>query len=57
LEAATDLSAEFYYTAGAVYLDNGQGDAARDFAIKAYDLGYPLPGLKRKLQHLGYWDD
>jgi hypothetical protein len=34
-------------------LDLGQKDAALEYARKAYGMGYPLPGLRRKLDAAG----
>jgi len=48
-------SAELYYTAAMTYLDKGQLETAQNYAVQAYKLGYPLPGLQRKLAKLGYW--
>jgi tetratricopeptide (TPR) repeat protein len=47
-------SAEINYALGLLYFDNKRYDDARECAVKAYSLGYPLPGLKRKLALAGY---
>lgn len=48
-------SPEIEYNLGLIYLQLGDVDAAAKHAHAAYALGYPLPGLKRKLQKLGKW--
>ncbi|HCB14326.1 MAG TPA: hypothetical protein DEP36_12275 [Gammaproteobacteria bacterium] len=46
-------SAEVEYFLGHTYLDLGLYDDAKRHADKAYQLGYPLPGLKNKLRRIG----
>jgi tetratricopeptide (TPR) repeat protein len=46
-------SAEINYNLGLYYLELGRFDDARECAARAYSLGYPLPGLKKKLMALG----
>lgn len=48
-------SAEIQYYLGLIYLQSGDQDAALKHALKAYELGYPLPGLRDKLTALGKW--
>ncbi len=48
-------SAEAHYNIGLVYTDLKRFEDARKHAYVAYSLGYPLPGLKRKLTRLGEW--
>lgn len=55
LDRVTNPSAELYYTAAIAYIEKNDLETAQVYAIEAYDLGYPLPGLKRKLTKLGYW--
>jgi len=43
-------SAEFYYNFSLLYFDIGNIDLSKYYAEMAYDLGYPLQGLKRKLK-------
>lgn len=50
-------SPEIDYNLGLIYLELGDVDAAAKRAHIAYNLGYPLPGLKRKLQRLGKWQE
>jgi tetratricopeptide (TPR) repeat protein len=56
-EALTLLpnSAEVHYNMGLTYLDLKDYDAAANHAAKAYDLGYPLPGLRKRLAAVGKW--
>jgi tetratricopeptide (TPR) repeat protein len=50
-------SAEIHYNLGLIYLELGNAEAAQAQAKRAYELGYPLPGLKKKLVKAGYWQD
>jgi tetratricopeptide (TPR) repeat protein len=52
LELAPE-SAEAHYNIGLLYLDLGQLDLATSHASRAYELGFPLPGLRRKLASVG----
>ncbi len=36
--------------------DIGEYADAKQIAVELYDGGYPLPGLKKKLQAAGRWD-
>lgn len=49
-DATGGKSAEINYFLGLLYLDLGNLEKARAHADIAYDLGYPLPGLKNKLE-------
>ena len=49
-EATHGASAEIHYFMGLLLVDQGDLDDAVVQARKAYDLGYPLPGLKTKLR-------
>jgi len=42
-------TAEFNYNISLLYLARGQLDVAREYADKAYSLGYPLSWLKSRL--------
>lgn len=56
--AAVELSpkyAEAHYNLGLLYVKNGQLELAHESAQKAYELGFPLQGLKRKLRDAGIW--
>ena len=50
-------SAEINYNAGLVYTDLKEYELALQHALRAYELGYPLMGLKNKLKRLGVWKD
>ncbi|MEP7245367.1 MAG: hypothetical protein ABI885_17075 [Gammaproteobacteria bacterium] len=41
--------AEFFYNRGLLAVDEGKLDAASAYADKAYEMGYPLKGLRDKL--------
>ena len=60
IEAAIKLGANdanTLYNAGLVYFDVGDYDKALSYAKKAYQAGYPLPGLRNKLQAVGRWSE
>lgn len=46
-----------HYNLGLLYLKKKDYDNARASAQKAYGMGFPLPGLKNKLQAAGEWRD
>lgn len=46
---------ESHYNLGLALLKKGQHQAALEHAQKAYELGYPLPGLRNKLIAAGIW--
>lgn len=43
-------SAELYYNHGLLAVDRGRIAEARQYAEKAYAMGYPLPGLRNRLR-------
>lgn len=45
--------AEFYYTLGLILADLERYSEAKNYADLAYGLGYPLPGLRLKLERQG----
>jgi tetratricopeptide (TPR) repeat protein len=53
--ATAGASAEIHYTLGLVYFELDDKEKALEYARKAYDKNYPLPGLQQKLQRAGYW--
>lgn len=53
-EATGGESAEIAYFLGLVLVDLKDYESARDYAQRAYALGYPLPGLRDKLARVGY---
>jgi len=48
-------SAETHYNIGLLYFDMQKYDLAFEHAEMAYDLGYPLPGLRKRLVKVGAW--
>jgi hypothetical protein len=46
-------SAEICYNLGLLSLELGEIDDAEKYAKLAYEQGFPLPGLRKKLQELG----
>ena len=47
-------SADAHYNLGLLYVERAQYQVALEHAVKAYSLGFPLPGLKNKLIQAGY---
>ena len=47
--------ANVHYNLGLAYVDLKEYDKALKSAHAAYRLGFPLPGLKNKLQRVGAW--
>ena len=45
------------YNLALVYFDKKDYEKARRYARKAYELDFPLPGLKNKLIQLGKWKE
>lgn len=60
-EEARDLAGEadanLHYNLGLVYFDVKDYAKSLQHAQKAYALGFPLPGLKNKLQRAGKWQE
>lgn len=56
LRDVPEPTAEMHYFLGLVLLRQKAYEEARTHAKEAYRLGYPLPGLRRRLQSLGHWD-
>lgn len=48
---------EYHYNYGLLLFEKGEYEQARKHAMTAYALGYPLPGLKRKLTEAGHWNE
>ncbi len=46
-------SSEAYYNLGLLYFEEKKYDKALELSKKAYELGYPLPGLRDKLKKVG----
>jgi tetratricopeptide (TPR) repeat protein len=55
--AVDPKSVDAHYSLGLLYFESGEYDKAVVHARAAYDAGYPLPGLKRKLQQAGHWGE
>jgi Flp pilus assembly protein TadD len=52
-KAMAGMSPEINYNLGLLCLELGQIDEAEEYAKFAYEQGYPLPGLRRKLRLAG----
>ena len=50
-------SAEILYNLGLLYARKRDYESARHYAVKAYDLGFPLPGLRDQLIRANQWPD
>ena len=48
-------SANVLYNIGLVYLDLNNADKALEYAHRAYKLGFPLKGLRNRLERAGKW--
>jgi len=46
---------EAQYNIGLLYVELGKYEEAQELARKVYARGFPLDGLKNRLQALGYW--
>ena len=44
-----------HYSVGLLYVQMKEFELARQHAWKAYEMGYPLPGLRNALQRRGEW--
>jgi tetratricopeptide (TPR) repeat protein len=53
-EATGGESPEIHYFLGLVLVDLKDYERAREHAARAYELGYPLPGLRDKLARAGH---
>jgi tetratricopeptide (TPR) repeat protein len=54
-EAMQGQSAEIHYNLGLILVETKDYDAALEQAHLAYEMGFPLPGLKNKLVALKKW--
>lgn len=60
LKEAVNLQPEnptINYNLGLLYMQKKNYEQAGTYAKKAYELGFPLPGLKNKLMEAGKWKD
>lgn len=48
-------SSEVHYNYGLILVDAGDLVKAKQHAERAYELGYPMPGLRNKLKRAGAW--
>ena len=55
--AVDQKSAEIHYFLGLLLVEMGEMEPAVEHARSAYALGYPLPGLRNKLQEKGNWPE
>lgn len=58
LEEALELAgdnANIHYNLGLAYFDLKDYDKSLASAHKAYQMGFPLPGLRNKLEKAGHW--
>ncbi|MFA9439711.1 hypothetical protein ACDA63_08750 [Uliginosibacterium sp. sgz301328] len=55
--ASHDLGPNEAYNLGLAYSDLGRYDDALKFAHMAYEMGFPLPGLRDRLVKAGKWKD
>ncbi|SDA25476.1 TPR repeat-containing protein [Nitrosospira sp. Nsp18] len=59
-QIAVDLDPEnptINYNLGLLYMKKKDYEQANIYAKKAYELGFPLPGLKNQLMEAGKWND
>ncbi|BCT69210.1 tetratricopeptide repeat protein [Nitrosospira sp. NRS527] len=59
LQIAAELQPEnptINYNLGLLYMQRKNYEQAKTYAKKAYELGFPLPGLKNQLIKAGKWD-
>ena len=60
LQIAVDVEPEnatINYNLGLLHVQKKDYVEAMDYAKKAYELGFPLPGLKNQLKQAGKWDE
>jgi tetratricopeptide (TPR) repeat protein len=60
LQLAADLQPEnatINYNLGLLYLKQKDYEQAKTYAKKAYELEFPLPGLKNQLKQVGKWEE
>jgi len=56
-EKAEPNDANTLYNLGLLYFGKKNYDKALDYAQRAYQRGFPLPGLKNMLSEVGRWKD
>lgn len=50
-------SSQIHYNIGLLYVKLKKFEQARVHARRAYDLGFPLPGLRDQLKRVGEWEE
>lgn len=55
IEELGEENANVYYNMGLIYLDVKDYEKALLYARRAYQLGFPLPGLRNRLEKIGKW--
>jgi tetratricopeptide (TPR) repeat protein len=55
-ESLDPNNANIHYNLGLLYFDTKDYPKARQNAQRAYELGFTLPGLRKKLEEVGQWD-
>ncbi len=50
-------NANINYNLGLLYMKKKNYEQAKIYAVKAYQLGFPLPGLKNMLMEAGKWNE
>ena len=53
---ASPNASEVHYNLGLLYFNQGKHDLALSHGRQAYELKYPLQGLKKMLKNAGVWD-
>ena len=56
-EAISPTDAQIQYNLALLLVEMEEYEEARAYAKKLYVNGFPLPGLRRKLNKAGYWGD
>jgi tetratricopeptide (TPR) repeat protein len=56
-EALQLEDANLFYTLGLVHFESKDYDKSFTYAKRAYAAGFPLPGLRQKLQQVGQWQE
>lgn len=56
-ESGTDGTGNFHYNLGLAFFDIGDYSKSLSHAHKASDLGFDLPGLRKKLEGVGFWKE
>jgi len=57
VEELGEENSNVYYNMGLIFLDIKDYDKALLYAHRAYKLGFPLPGLRNRLERAGKWSN